>query len=226
MSAISIGKNMTDTEMTLNLPTVMVMAGDKMSGKTFFLRNLILRRPDTGRTIVITNKPETYHGLDETFIHLSYDHADFNITEPLTIIDGLALYDYDPDRILDKVITSFGEKVREGDFILIDEAYPYLTEESSKNALLKTIEEAWKKGATVIVSTNQTQTLMDEADVLFELSEYCLVLKQSQENAERMAERFGGDRGKYEIRRIYDTMEFGKGLFMRQDGDMDYLIIG
>ena len=203
MKNILIGKNLTtNADMLLSMPTVAVITGDKLSGKTFFIRKLIERKED-GRTIVLTNKPDSYHGLGEVFVHLSKENPQIDISDGLTIVDGCQLYD----------------------LVIVDEAYPYLTDEINKYELLRTIEEAWKRGATIIISTNQTQLLLDEAQKLIEMCEYILCMKQSRETAVHFCETFASDRGKYELQQVYNLMEFGKGLLCRRDGDISFIEI-
>lgn len=226
MNEILIGKNLTtNADMLLSMPTVAVVAGDKLSGKTFFIRKLIERKED-GRIIVLTNKPDSYHGLGESFVRLSKDDAKINVSGHLTIVDGCMLYDDDPNHILDNEIRSFGEGIQENDMVIVDEAYPYLADEVNKYELLKTIEEAWKRGATIIVTTNQTALLMEEAERLIEMCEYLICLKQNEKNAVNLCELFASDRGRYELEQIYNLMEFGKGLMLRRDGDISFIEIG
>ena len=225
MKNILIGKNLTtNADMLLSMPTVAVITGDKLSGKTFFIRKLIERKED-GRTIVLTNKPDSYHGLGEVFVHLSKENPQIDISDGLTIVDGCQLYDDDPENILDNEIRTFGEEIKENDLVIVDEAYPYLTDEINKYELIRTIEDAWKRGATIIISTNQTQLLLDEAQKLIEMCEYILCMKQSRETAVHFCETFASDRGKYELQQVYNLMEFGKGLLCRRDGDISFIEI-
>ena len=46
MDGIVIGKNSLNQPVSLNLPTFLIMTGDKLSGKTFFMRTLVEAKTD------------------------------------------------------------------------------------------------------------------------------------------------------------------------------------
>lgn len=225
MSSIVIGKNQFNAPAVLNLPTVLVVTGDKQSGKTFLFRLLIEAKTD-GRVIVLTNKPEYYHGLGEKFLEISKEDPQIRIIDRITIVDGRKLYADDPGHILDDEIKALDEHLQENDLVIVDEAYPFLRDEINKYELQKSLEDSWKKGVTFVIGTNQEQLIIDEAPLLFEMSEYALILLQDKDTAEKAAEMFGGDRGKYELLQAYNLFEFGKGLFLSRTGDIDFITLG
>ena len=223
MSEIVIGKNTTtNADVKLVFPTVAVVTGKKMAGKTFLIRKIIERKED-GRIILITNKPDSYHGYGDEFQQVTKENAFIKIKDHLTIIDAASLYENDPEHILDNEIRDFTDKICENDLIILDEAYPYLRDETNKYELLKGIEESWKKGASVIVSTNQVQTLIDEAPQLLEMCEYSICMMQDKDTAVKFCELAGSDRAKYEMLQVFNLMEFGSALVCRQDGVIQFI---
>ncbi|MCR5793998.1 MAG: hypothetical protein K6G61_01450 [Solobacterium sp.] len=225
MSSIVFGKNQFNVPMTLDLPTVMLVTGDKDSGKTFLFRTLIEAKKD-GRIVVLTNKPEYYHGLGEKFLEISKDAPEIRFLDRITIVDGRKLYEDDPEHILDDEIKIFDGTLQENDMVIVDEAYPFLQDEINKFELQKTLEDSWMKGVTFVIATNREQLMIDEAPILFEMSAYALILKQDKDTAVKAAEMFGGDRGKYEMLQAFNLFEFGKGLFLRRTGEIDFIQIG
>ncbi|MBQ6222401.1 MAG: hypothetical protein IJJ44_07300 [Solobacterium sp.] len=225
MNNLIIGKNNQDELISLELPSVTVVTGDKLSGKTFFIRTAAGRIVD-GKVLLLTNKPDSYHGLGETFIHVDKENTAIDVQEKLTIIDLLALYEDDPEHILAKVMSSVIEFVHEGDLVVVDEIYPYLRDDRNKYSLLKMVEDVRGAGVSVVVTTNQNQLFIDEGSVILEDCDNCLILLQSKETAVTLAENYGAERGKYELERYYDTFEFGKGLLLKKDGEINFIEIG
>ncbi len=225
MSNLIIGKNNQDELVSLELPSLTVVTGDKLSGKTFFIRTASGRITD-GKVLLLTNKPDSYHGLGETFIHVDKENTIIDVQEKLTIIDLLSLYEDDPEHLLAKVMGSVVEFVQEGDLVVVDEIYPYLRDDRNKYSLLKMVEDVLAIGVSVIVTTNQNQLFIDEGSVILEDCDNCLILLQSKETALALAEKYGEERGKYELERYYDTFEFGKGLLIKKDGEINFIEIG
>ncbi len=225
MNNLIIGKNNQDELIALEIPSFTVVTGDKLSGKTFFIRTVAGRKTD-GKVLLLTNKPDSYHGLGETFIHIDRENTAVDVQEHLTIIDLLALYGDDPEHLLAQITGMITEFVQEDDLVIVDEIYPYLKDDRNKYSLFKMVEDVRRAGATVIVTTNQNQLFIDEGSVLLEDCDYCLILTQSKETAETLAENYGAERGKYELEQYYDTFEFGKGLLIRRDGEINFIEIG
>lgn len=223
MENVLIGKDLTtNADINLSLPSVILVAGDKLSGKTFLVRQLI-ERINEHKVILLTNKPESYHGLQETFIKIDKDHPEMTFDHRITIIDASELYEDDPNHILDQEIRDLREEVQEGDVLIVDEVYPYLDDEYDKYELLKTVELLREKGATVLLTTNQEKLLLEEGPVLLRLAEYFFCLRQSKTTAIKLCETYAGDRGRYELLRYVDLMDFSKGLFIDKHGDSAFV---
>lgn len=223
MSDILIGKNtITNQEVFLTLPTVAVMTGEKGAGKTFLLYKIIERKTD-GRIILFTNKPDHYQGLGEKRLRVSEGELEFDIDAHLTVVDVSYLYHDDPTVVLDDAIRNFNKKTTENDLIILDEAFPTFAEEEYKQELYRSIEEGWKAGVSVIVSTNDTQTLNNTVRDLLYMCEYSICMKQEKDLAVKFCELSASDRGKYELLQYYDAMEFGSAIVSRQDGSVDFI---
>lgn len=226
MENIVIGKNaVTNADMILTLPTVAVISGKKMAGKTFLIRKIIERKTG-GRMVLITDKPDSYHGLGENFVSLTKNNAKIEFSDQLTIFDAREIYEDDPEHILDDEIKRFASTLQEDDLVVIDEAYPYLNDEANIEELLKTIEEAWKRGATIIIATNRVKLMNEKAPRLLQMCEYSICMKQDQDTAERFCELSADERGKYELLQVIRLMEFGTALVCRQDGTINFINVG
>ncbi len=226
MSTILIGKNtITNQEVFLTLPTVAVMTGAKGAGKTFLLYKVIERKTD-GRIILFTNKPDHYQGLGGKYVRVSENELEFDIDAHLTIVDISYLYDDDPTVVLDDAIRNFNQRTVENDLIILDEAFPTYAEEEYKQELYRSIEEGWKAGVSVIVSTNDTATLVSTVRDLLYMCEYSICMMQDKDLAVKFCELSASDRGKYELLQYYDAMEFGSAIVSRQDGTVDFIKVG
>ena len=226
MEKIIIGSDLTTKEsIGVELPSIIIATGDKLSGKTFMIRTLIDRK-GSGRIVLLTNKPDSYHGLGETIVTINKDNHKMEIKDRLTIIDASELYDDDPDHVLDTELANLRETLEEGDLLVVDEIYPFLMDELNKYELMKTAEMLKLKKAGIILTTNQPLFLMERGPVLFKISDYAFTLRQSKQTAVKVSEAFGGEPARYELLRFYDVFDFGRALFMSREGDLNYIQIG
>lgn len=223
MSDIIIGKNtQTNTDYVITLPTVAIITGKKMAGKTFLMRQIIERKTD-GRIILITNKPDSYRGLKEEIIKITKEHPDFEIDGHLTIADCSDVYDDDPDHIIDDAIRKFHKKIIKDDLIILDEAYPFFDDPDSKKELYDAIEESWREGSSFIIMTNRTNLILDEVPELMNLCTYAICMNQDKKTAEAFCALANPDRGRYELNEVYNLMDFGYALILKEDGSIDFI---
>ncbi len=226
MSDVLIGKNtITNQEVFLTFPTVAVITGKKGAGKTFLLYKVIERKTD-GRIILFTNKPDHYQGLGGKNLRVQEGELEFDIDSHLTIVDVSYLYHDDPTVVLDDAIRNFNKKTVENDLIILDEAFPTYAEEEYKQELYRSIEDGWKAGVSIIVSTNDTENLINTVPDLLSMCEYSICMIQDKDLAVKFCELSASDRGRYELLQYYDAMEFGSAIISRQDGSVDFTKVG
>lgn len=226
MANMVIGKSLnTNADVAVMMPTVIVCTGEAVSGKRFLSRTMISKK-DTGRVIVITNNPDSFHGLGESFVKIS-EEVDMDIKDRVTVFNCSCFYDSDPKHILDARMAKLHESIREDDLVIINDAYPFLTDDVNHQAMIKAIEGAWKIGATILFATTETETLLERAPELLHLCEYLMVFKQDEKDALSIIEAFDNDdRGKYEYEKIRKLMEFGQGLLIGRDETVDFVQVG
>ena len=223
MNKLTIAKDLTtNAPVVLDLPSITLAVGDKLSGKTFLIRKLIEKKED-GRILLLTNKADSYHGLGEVMVKLDAGSPAMNFQDRLTIIDASDLYDDDPNHSLDVELAHLRDQVQADDMIIVDEAYPFMADELNKYELMKTAEIVRGKGASMVITTNQPLMLIEKAPVLFKISNYMFCLRQSKQTATKICEIFAGEQGKYELLRSYDVFDFGKGIFASSEGDLGFV---
>ncbi len=226
MENILIGKDLTTNEsISLTFPSIVTVTGDKLSGKTFMVRTLIDRKVG-GQIVLLTDKPDSYHGLGEEFVTVNKDHSKMEIEGRLTILDASELYNDDPNHVLDTEIADLSTKLEAGDLLIFDEIYPFLMDELDKYELFKTAEKLKEKGVGVIMMTIQPLYMIERGPVLFKISDYSFCLRQSKQTATKVCETFGGEPARYEVLRFFDVYDFGRGLYMSKEGDLNFIQIG
>ena len=222
MSKMLIGKSQnTGRDVYLELPTVMVVTGEPVSGKRFLSRTMMVRK-ETGRIIVFTNNPDSFHGLDETIVKIS-EEVDMEIKDRVTVFNFSCFYDKDPNHILDARMNKLGESIQEDDLVIVNDAYPFLIDDVDQKDMVLAIENAWKRGATVLFATTETQALLKKAPEMLSMCEHLFILKQEEKDAIDVAEAFAQERGRYELLRIYNLLDFGQGLLLSRDGTIDFV---
>ena len=122
-----------------------------------------------------------------------------------------------------RTIFSLGESIQEDDLVIVNDAYPFLIDDVDQKDMVLAVENAWKKGATVLFATTETQALLKKAPEMLSMCEHLFILKQEEKDAIDVAEAFAQERGRYELLRIYNLLDFGQGLLLSRDGTIDFV---